>query len=94
MVQIPKASAGIRSIGVFPELMHGHPDLKPGVRRMLDRWIRLWRAKYGPEQEVIFRQKHEPGKQGLSDFTHLSSLGLTVPSQPRSLAWRQLPPIY
>ena len=27
---------------------------------------------------MIFRQKHEPGRKGLSDFTHMGSLGVTV----------------
>ena len=36
----------------------------------------------GPEQEVIFRQKHEPGHRALSDFTHMASLGVTVADQP------------
>ena len=28
-----------------------------------------WQALHGPEREVIFRQEHPPGQQGLSDFT-------------------------
>jgi hypothetical protein len=32
----------------------------------------------GPEQDVIFRQEHEPGRFGLSDFTDTSVLGITV----------------
>ena len=66
VVPILKRSPGIRPIGVFRELMRQHPDLDPGVRRTLERRIRIWRAEHGPEQEVIFRQKHEPGRQGLS----------------------------
>jgi hypothetical protein len=37
---------------------------------------------HGEEQEVIFRQTHEPGRLGLSDFTDLSGLGVTVAGQP------------
>ena len=54
--------------------MRRHPELDPGVRRTLERRIRVWRAEHGPDQDVIFRQKHEPGRQGLSDFTHLLTL--------------------
>ena len=82
VVPILEASPGIRPVGVFRELMRRHPDLDPGVRRTLERRIRVWRAAHGPEQEVIFRQKHEPGRQGLSDFTHMSSLGVSVAGQP------------
>ena len=51
------------------------------VRRTLERRIRVWRAEHGAEREVIFRQKHEPGRQGLSDFTRMGPLGVTVAGQ-------------
>ena len=35
-----------------------------------------------PEQEVIFRQIHEPGRLGLSDFTDMAGLGITVAGAP------------
>ena len=82
VVPILENSPGIRPVGVFEELMRRHPELGPGVRRTLERRIRVWRAEHGPEQEVIFRQKHEPGRRGLSDFTHMGSLGVTVAGQP------------
>ena len=31
---------------------------------------------------MIFRQKHEPGRQGLSDFTRMGALGITVAGEP------------
>ena len=37
-----------------------------------------WRALAGPEQDVIFRQEHAPGRLGLSDFTDTSVLGVTI----------------
>ena len=36
--------------------------------------MRSWRAVEGPAQDVIFRQEHEPGRLGLSDFTDTSAL--------------------
>ncbi len=82
VVPLLEASPGIRPVGVFEELMRRHPELDPGVRRTLERRIRVWRAEHGPEKEVIFRQKHEPGRQGLSDFTRMGALGVTVAGQP------------
>jgi hypothetical protein len=38
----------------------------------------MWRALVGPEQDVIFCQKREPGRFGLSDFPDASALGITV----------------
>ena len=82
VVPILENSPGIRPIGVYEELMRRHPDLDPGIRRTLERRIRAWRAEHGPEQEVIFRQKHEPGHRGFSDFTHMTSLGVTAIIRP------------
>lgn len=50
----------------------------PNIRRTLERRINAWRALNGPEQDVIFRQEHEPGRLGLSDFTDTSALGITI----------------
>jgi hypothetical protein len=66
----------------FEELLRRHPDLGPGIRRTLERRIRAWRAEHGPEQEIIFRQTHEPGRMGLSDFTDMGKLGVTIAGQP------------
>lgn len=76
------ASPGLRPVAVFEELMRRHPELGAGVRRTLERRIRQWRALHGPEREVIFRQTHEPGRLGLSDFTDMADVGVTVAGQP------------
>ena len=78
---ILETNPGIRPVGVFEELMRRHPELGPGVRRTLERRIRVWRAEHGAEREVIFRQKHEPGRQGLSDFTRMGLPGVNVAGQ-------------
>ncbi|MGH0004274.1 IS21 family transposase [Pseudovibrio ascidiaceicola] len=78
VVPLLRSSPGIRPVAVYEELLRQHPDLGTGVRRTLERRIRAWRAEYGPEQEVIFRQTHTPGKMGLSDFTAMGKLGVTI----------------
>jgi len=65
-------------IGVLQELRRRHPDLNPNIRRTLERRILVWRALHGPEQDVIFRQAHEPGRLGLSDFTDAGCLGVSI----------------
>lgn len=52
-----------------------YPD---SLLRTLQRRIQNWKALHGPEKEVIFRQKHPPGWQGLSDFTSATKLQVTV----------------
>lgn len=78
IVPILKAAPGLRPVAIFEEILRRHPELGAGVRRTLERRIRSWRAVHGPEQEVIFRQMHEPGRMGLSDFTEMSDLAVTV----------------
>jgi hypothetical protein len=81
IVPILKAAPGIRVIGVLDELRRRRPDLNPNIRRTLERRINTWRALNGPEKDVIFRQEHEPGRLGLSDFTDASALGITISGQ-------------
>jgi hypothetical protein len=78
ILPILKAAPGIRAIGVLGEMRRRHPELNPGIRRTLERRMRAWRALAGPEQDVIFRQEHEPGRLGLSDFTETGELGISI----------------
>ena len=77
-----KAAPGLRAVAIFEEMQRRHPDLSAAVRRTLERRIRSWRALHGAEQEVIFRQVHEPGRMGLSDFTDMADLGVTIVGVP------------
>lgn len=63
---------------MLDELRRRHAELNPNVRRTLERRINAWRALHGPDREVIFRQEHEPGRLGLSDFTDTSALGVSI----------------
>jgi len=82
VIPILEAAPGIRAIAVLEELRRRHPDLNPNVRRTLERRMRAWRALAGPEQDVIFRQIHEPGRLGLSDFTDMADLDVEVAGEP------------
>lgn len=62
IVPMLKAAPGIRVIGVLQELRRRHPNLGRNIRRTLERRIQGWRALHGPEQDVIFRQEHPPGR--------------------------------
>ena len=61
---------------------HGQPLYDKKILRTLQRRVSHWRAKYGPEKPVIFPQNHQPGQQGLSDFTHMGKLGITINKAP------------
>jgi hypothetical protein len=78
IVPILKAAPGVRAIAVLEEIRRRHPEITANIRRTLERRMRAWRALAGPERDVIFRQEHEPGRLGLSDFSDTSVLGVTV----------------
>ena len=82
IVPILEQAPDLRTVGLFEELMRRHPELGHGVRRTLERRVREWRARYGPERELVFRQTHPPGQLGLSDFTDASGLGVRVAGEP------------
>lgn len=82
VVPLLESAPGIRPVAIFDELKRRHEDLAPGVRRTLERRIRAWRALHGEEREVIFRQVHEAGRMGLSDFTEMGDLVITVAGVP------------
>lgn len=76
------AMPGLRPVTLFEEMRRRHPELSEGVRRTLERRVRIWQALHGPDQDVIFRQDHPPGAQGLSDFTDAADLGVSIAGEP------------
>jgi transposase InsO family protein len=82
VVALLKAAPGVRPIAIFEEMTRRHPEMSRSVRRTLERRIRAWRAVHGKERDVIFRQVHEPGRMGLSDFTEMGDLNITVTGVP------------
>jgi hypothetical protein len=81
-VPMLQATPGLRPITVLGEMQRRHPAFSADLRRTLERRIRLWQALHGPAREVIFRQGHPPGRQGLSDFTDASALGISIAGVP------------
>ena len=85
VVPLLKAAPGLRPIAVLEELLRRHPP------RSAPACAARWSVVSGPgvrttdaEREVIFRQDHPPGQQGLSDFTDMASLASSSPAR-RSL---------
>ena len=50
--------------------------------RTLQRRLQDWRTLHGPDREVYFPQEHPPGREAQIDFTHATSLGVTIAGQP------------
>jgi hypothetical protein len=73
--QEPKLSA----ITLLEYLQMKYPEDYPDkVLRTLQRRVKQWQALYGPEKEVMFRQSHYIGRLGLSDFTKLKKVSITI----------------
>lgn len=53
-----------------------------GQLRTLQRRVKSWRATAGPRKEVFFSQVHHPGRLAASDFTHMTSLLITIAGTP------------
>jgi hypothetical protein len=68
---------------LFERLRRRYPGrFEDGQLRTLQRRVRQWEATCGPPKDVFFAQTHHPCRLGASDFTHMTSLGVTLGGQP------------
>jgi hypothetical protein len=75
-------NSGLQAKTLLDWLQREHPGkFDDGQLRTLQRRIKHWRATEGPAKEVFFSQVHHPGDLCASDFTHMSSLGITINGQ-------------
>ncbi|MDQ6676191.1 MAG: IS21 family transposase [Acidobacteriota bacterium] len=73
---------GLEAKTLFEEMQRRYPGkFTDGQLRTLQRKFKEWRATEGPAREVFFAQVHEPGRLCQSDFTHMTSLGVTISRQ-------------
>jgi hypothetical protein len=72
----------LKPMTLFEYLQEAHPGKYPQVLRTLQRRVRTWKALHGPSPEVMFPLRHEPGMMGLSDFTQLKDVTVTIAGQP------------
>ena len=79
-----KTIPGIQAISILEVLQEEYgPDTVPdSLRRTLERRVANWQALHGEDKEVFFPQRHDAGRQGLSDFTVADELAVTIGGQP------------
>lgn len=83
VVPLLRGAPKLMAVTLLRKLQDEHPDRFPdGVLRTLQRHVRLWRALEGPPKEVFFPQDHAPGHRGLSDFTAMGELRVTIAGAP------------
>mgnify|MGYP006285090611 CR=1 FL=1 len=74
---------GLEAKTVFAMLQEKYPGrFIDGQLRTLQRRFRHWKAINGEAQETFFPQDHYPGRLCASDFTHMSSLNITIQGRP------------
>lgn len=74
---------GLEATTLFTYLQREYPgEYSDGQLRSFQRKVKNWRALEGPDKEIYFPQEHHPGELSSSDFTHMSSLGVTINGEP------------
>lgn len=77
-----EGNPGLEAKTIFESLQRRYPgQFSEGQLRTLQRRLKHWRGMEGPGKEVFFSQKHVPGRLSQSDFTHMTSLGITMGGQ-------------
>jgi len=67
---------------LYEYLQEQHPGEYPKVLRTLQRRVSEWKRHHGESPEVMFELRHEPGLMGLSDFTELKGVTITINGEP------------
>jgi len=79
LLPLLEKTPNLQAITLLEYLQDQWPNRYPdSLLRTLQRRVKQWRAVEGPEKEVMFRQEHPPGAQGLSDFTTLKNVRITI----------------
>jgi hypothetical protein len=73
-----KKEPRLKPMTLFEYVQDTYPGKYPNVLRTIQRRVQTWKALYGPSPEVMFELRHEPGMMGLSDFTELKGITLTI----------------
>ena len=73
-----KREPRLKPMTLFEYLQEKYPGKYEKVLRTVQRRVRTWKALHGPAPEVMFELRHEPGLMGLSDFTELKGVQVTI----------------
>lgn len=67
---------------LYEYLVGKYPGQYEQTLRTLQRRVDTWRTLNGESKEVMFPLRHEPGEMGLSDFTELKGVEVTIGGKP------------
>jgi hypothetical protein len=82
LVPLLEKNPSLQAITLLEHIQFCYPDVYPDkLLRTFQRRTKQWQALHGPEKEVMFRQMHIAGRQGLSDFTRIKKMVITIGGQ-------------
>lgn len=67
---------------LYEYLVERYPGQYDRQKRTLQRRVQEWKALHGNPKQVMFEIRHEPGRMGLSDFTSLKQVSITINGEP------------
>lgn len=83
IVPLLKKNPQLTPITLFEKLQKDNPgEYQDSKLRTFQRRVSEWKALYGADKEVMFRQEQVAGRMGLSDFTKLKQVTITIQGQP------------
>src|SRR6202789_1687294 len=73
------AAPELEAKSIFEYFLERFPGrFQDGHLRTFQRRVQQWRTMYGPDKEVHFAQLHQPGEVLQTDWTHATTLGITI----------------
>ena len=79
LIPLLEQTPHLQPLTLLEYLQEKHPEQYPdSLLRTLQRRVKTWKALNGKAKTLIFRQEHMPGRQGLSDFTQLKDVDITI----------------
>ncbi|RUS94189.1 transposase [Chroococcidiopsis cubana SAG 39.79] len=83
LVPLLQRQPQLQAMTLFEYLQQKYPGkYRQSIMRTLQRRVQQWKATSGPAQSVMFELEHQPGVMGLSDFTKLKQVQVTIAGQP------------
>jgi hypothetical protein len=79
LIPLLEQTPHLQPLTLLEYLQEKHPEQYPdSLLRTLQRRVKTWKSLNGNAKTLIFRQEHTPGRQGLSDFTQLKDVEITI----------------
>ncbi len=83
VVPMLEQNTGLQPLTLFEHFAGKYPEkFQQSKLRTFQRKVKKWKALNGSGKEVLFLQEKIPGRMGLSDFTKLKKVTITINGEP------------